>query len=57
MGGLTKEAMFNHAVHALRQPWMVVFIDGRNEHGSHVLQMPGDNVPAQYHEHIVSVRC
>lgn len=55
MGGLTKEAMFNHAVQALRQHWMVVFLDGRNEHGSHVLQMPGDNVPREFHEHVVAV--
>lgn len=34
----------------LRRPWMVVFLDGRNEHGSHVLPMPGstmDNPPGE----------
>lgn len=28
----------------LRRPWMTVYLDGRNEHGSHVLPMPGDNM-------------
>lgn len=50
MSGLTKEAMFNHAAHALRCHWNVLFLDGRNEHGSHVLPMDGTNIPAQYRE-------
>ena len=29
---------------ALRSQFLSVFIDGRNEHGSHVLQMPGDRI-------------
>lgn len=24
--------------------WQIVFLDGRNEHGSHVLPMPGNNI-------------
>jgi hypothetical protein len=32
------------AVQALEQPYYTVFIDGRNEHGSHVLPCPGDAV-------------
>ena len=29
---------------SLRKPYLSVFLDGRNEHGSHVLTMPGDSV-------------
>lgn len=40
---------------AVRKPFFSVFLDGRNEHGSHVLSMPGDNIPQpKYCEEIVS---
>ena len=28
----------------LQEPFLAVFLDGRNEHGSHVLPMPGDRI-------------
>lgn len=34
-----------HIRQELRRPWAVVFLDGRNEHGSHVLPMQGANLP------------
>lgn len=33
--------MDDYTKRELRRPWMVVYLDGRNEHGSHVLPMPG----------------
>lgn len=36
--------MDDHMKQELRSPWMVVFLDGRNEHGSHVLPMPGNTI-------------
>ena len=38
---------------ALRQRFFTVFLDGRNEHGSHVLQMAGDNI-SDGHDQIIS---
>ena len=35
---------FDDLVAALRKPFLSVFLDGRNEHGSHVLMMPGDSI-------------
>lgn len=29
---------------ALRDAWTIVFLDGRNEHGAHVLPMPGGTI-------------
>lgn len=34
----------NELREAIRKPYLTVFLDGRNEHGSHVLTMPGDNI-------------
>ena len=48
--GVTSEADAAISVHTkalheeLQQPFAAVFLDGRNEHGSHVLPMPGDNL-------------
>ncbi len=48
---------------ALRSAWFTVYLDGRNEHGSHVLPMPGNNIAdvaqvelilAEYAEQIIS---
>lgn len=36
--------MDDYLKQALRGSWMVVFLDGRNEHGSHVLPMPGSTM-------------
>ena len=32
-----------------RLPFLTVFLDGRNEHGSHVLPMPGDSIGNERH--------
>ena len=34
----------------LQRPFAAVFLDGRNEHGSHVLPMPGDNLGHLYEQ-------
>lgn len=48
---------------ALRSAWLTVYLDGRNEHGSHVIPMPGNHVAdvasvelvlAEYAERIIS---
>lgn len=36
--------MDDYTKQQLRRPWMVVYLDGRNEHGSHVLPMPGSTM-------------
>lgn len=36
--------MDDYTKQELRRPWMVVFLDGRNEHGSHVLPMAGSTM-------------
>lgn len=34
----------DHLKTELRRHWCVLFLDGRNEHGSHVLPMPGSRM-------------
>lgn len=33
--------MDDYTKQQLRRPWLIVYLDGRNDHGSHVLPMPG----------------
>jgi len=38
-----------HVQEDARKPFLTVFLDGRNEHGSHVLPMPGDSIGSVQH--------
>lgn len=44
------EENFNEVINKLLQPGAMVFLDGRNEHGSHVLPASPTNLPQAYEE-------
>jgi len=45
----------NELLEDLRKPFQNVFLDGRNEHGAHVLLLPGDSIG--HHDDIQSDLC